>query len=85
MDILFIFTRGPHAGSKILVENADNVVHAMDKVREEVPAGVVKSDPRNNSSVLTDIFDCHDWEVVHIKRRIDADPEGVCTQNYMSV
>lgn len=85
MDILFIFTRGPHAGSKILIENADNITHAMDLVREEIPVSVIKSDARNNSSVLTDVFDSHDWEVMHVRRRIDADPEGVAVQNYLSV
>jgi hypothetical protein len=83
VDILFIFTRGPAMGQKILVNNATNVVHAMEEVKKEIPATSVKSDTEDR--VVMDVFEYNDFEVVHIRRQVDADGVHVGSSKVMAI
>jgi pantothenate kinase type III len=82
-SILFVFTRGPIAGNKILVENASNLIHAMDFVRAEQPATVVKSNTQD--AIVSDVFDHNDFEVIHIRRRFDAEVPPIAQDAIMTV
>lgn len=91
MHTLFIFTRGPQAGSKVLIENSKNLKHAMEEAREymlETSGGKTnhRSNLENGTSEVFDVFDYNDFEVVHIVRTVDAAEDSEPTESpFMAV
>lgn len=73
MLILFVFTRGPQMGTKILVHHAKDMFQAMETIRKEIPMTAVQSD--THTQVVADVFEYNDFEVLHIRRELYAEGE----------